>query len=101
VDLTDLAIRAGAVALIGPWLVELIKLPKCAAALQDSKALTRLVALVVLCLGAFVADWLPDGAVTLKTWLPVVLLGAPAMEASYAWIVKALTGAVAARKAGA
>ena len=100
-DLTQLVIRAGLVALVVPWLVELLKLPGCANALKDNKPLTRLVALVVVAVGAAIADWVPDRSLTLNTWLPVVIVSAPTAEASYAWITKSILGWAAARKAGA
>jgi len=82
----DQAVRTALVAIIAALLVQGVK--RLQANIAASKALARIVTLAVVAIGAFVADWAPDGTVTLATWWPVAWQGALGAEFSYQWLVK-------------
>lgn len=83
---SDQGVRTALVAIIAALLVQGVK--RLQGQIAASKALARAVTLIVVAIGAFVADWAPDGTVTLATWWPVAWQGALGAEFSYQWILK-------------
>lgn len=89
-DLSTVAGRAAAVAVVVSVLLWALR-EKCVVdALAQNKWLTRGVSVACVALGAAVADWLPDRALTFQTWLPVFVGAVPTTEFSYQWIVKSI-----------
>lgn len=82
----DQGVRTALVAIIAALLVQGVK--RLQGNIAASKALARVVTLAVVAIGALVADWAPDGTVTLATWWPVAWQGALGAEFSYQWMLK-------------